>query len=166
MQHRYCAGIFNFTSTFDDALIIILCGSRLKYVRIRAIKSVLGRVRNCVDEQALHCEMAVSSYVCQPNHSYAESMFRLHSDHTRGCVVAGVLPIHSVCMTRTTPPRDYPTVLFIGLWPHSFHKIMYLYSICLVSTICAVTPPSHSISSILTYILFLMHSWCHDMTPC
>ena len=57
-------------------------------------KSVLGRVRNCVGEQALHCEMVASSYVCQPNHSYAESMFRLHSDHTRGCVVAGVL--HSV----------------------------------------------------------------------
>ena len=58
------------------------------------IKSVLGRVRNCVGEQALHCEMVASSYVCQPNHSYAESMFHLHSDHTRGCVVAGVL--HSV----------------------------------------------------------------------
>ena len=53
------------------------------------------------------------------------------------------------CLTRTTPPRDYPTVLFIVLWPHSFHKIMYLYSICLVSTIRAVTPPSHSISAIL-----------------
>ena len=57
-------------------------------------KSVLGRVRNCVGEQALHCDMVASSYMCQPNHSYAESMFRLHSDHTRGYVVAGVL--HSV----------------------------------------------------------------------
>ena len=37
---------------------------------------------------------------------------------------------------RATPPREYPTVLFIGLWPHSFHKIMCLYSICLVSTTC------------------------------
>ncbi len=45
-------------------------------------------------EQALRCEMVVSSYVCQPNHSYADSMFRLRSDPTRGCVVAGVL--HSV----------------------------------------------------------------------
>ena len=54
-------------------------------------KSVLGRVRNCMGEQALHCEMVASSFVCQLNHSYAESMFRLHSDHTRGCVVAGVL---------------------------------------------------------------------------
>ena len=55
-------------------------------------KSVLGRVRNCVGEQALHYDMVASSYVCQPNHSYiyAESMFRFHSDHTRGYVVAGV----------------------------------------------------------------------------
>ena len=57
-------------------------------------KSVLGRVRNCVGEQALHCDMVASSYVCQPIHRYAESMIRLHSDHTRGCVVASVL--HSV----------------------------------------------------------------------
>ena len=92
------------------------------------IKSILGRVHNCIGEQALHYEMVASSYVCQPNHSYAESMFRLHSDHTCGCVVAGVLSDYQ--------PRDYPTVLFIGLWPHSFHKIMYLYSICLVSTTC------------------------------
>ena len=43
------------------------------------------------------------------------------------------------CLVRTAPPREYPRVLFIGLtrlWPHSFHKIMYLYSICLVSTTC------------------------------
>ncbi len=35
-------------------------------------KSVLGRVRNCVGEQALRCEMVASSYVCQPNQSYAD----------------------------------------------------------------------------------------------
>jgi hypothetical protein len=63
-------------------------------IKIILTKSVLGRVRNCVGEQALRCEMVASSYVCQPNHSYADSMFCLHSDHTRGCVVAGVL--HSV----------------------------------------------------------------------
>ena len=79
--------------------------------------------------------------MCQPNHSYAESMFRLHSDHTRGCGVAGVL--YSVWPTNA---RDYPAVLFIGLWPHRSHKIMYLYSICLVSTAwAAVMPPSHYI---------------------
>ena len=64
--------------------------------------------------------MVVSSYMCQPNHSYAESMFRLHSDHIRGCVIADVL--HGVWVKLYTPPRDYPTVLFIGLWPRSFTK--------------------------------------------
>ena len=65
--------------------------TRIVYIYMYSIKSVLGRVCNCVGEQALHCEMVASSYVGQPNHSYAESMFRLHSNHTRGCVVAGVL---------------------------------------------------------------------------
>ena len=57
------------------------------------IKSVLGRVRNCVGEQALHCDNMVASsyYASLTIASYAESMFRLHSDHTRGYVVAGVL---------------------------------------------------------------------------
>ena len=39
------------------------------------IKSVLGRVHNCVSEQALCCEMVALSYVCQPNHSYADFIF-------------------------------------------------------------------------------------------
>jgi hypothetical protein len=111
-------------------------------------KSVLGRVGNCVGEQALCCEVVASSYMCLPNHSYADSIFRLHSDHTCGCVVAGCA---AQCLVRTTPPRDYPTVVFIGLWPHSFHKIMYFYSVCLVSTIRAMTPPSQNVSAILTY---------------
>ena len=79
-------------------------------------------------EQALCSEMVASSYVCQPNHS---SMFHLHSDHTRGCVVVGVL--HSVWPNYPTKGLPY-SINFIGLWPHSFHKIMYLYSICPVST--------------------------------
>ena len=58
---------------------------------IASIKSVLGRVRNCVGERAPRCETVASSYVHQPDHSY---VFRLHSDLTRGGVVAGVL--HSV----------------------------------------------------------------------
>ena len=45
-------------------------------------------------EQALRCEIVVSSYVCQQNHSYADFMFRLHSYHTHAIVVAGVQ--HSV----------------------------------------------------------------------
>ena len=39
-------------------------------------KSVLGRVRNCVGERALRCEMVASSYVCQPSHNCADFMFR------------------------------------------------------------------------------------------
>ena len=96
---------------------------------IRYIKSAsrLRRVRNCVGELALRFEIVASFYVCQPNHSYSHFMFSLHSDLTRATVQ---------CLVRTIPPRECPTVLFIGLWPHSFHKIMYLYSICLVSTTC------------------------------
>ena len=98
-------------------------------------KSVLGRVCNCVGEQALRGEMMASSYVYQPNHSYADFTFSLHSDLIRAIVVAGTR-CAALCLVRATPPRRYPTGLFIGLWPHSFHKIMYLYSICLVSTTC------------------------------
>ena len=64
------------------------------YNAVGNTKSGLRRVRNCVGEQALCCEIVASSYACQPNHSYADFMFRLHSDHTRAIVVAGVL--HSV----------------------------------------------------------------------
>ena len=99
------------------------------------IKSVLGRVRNCVGEQTLRCEMVASSNMYQPNHSYVDFMFHLHSDPIHVIVVAGVLH----CLVRATSPREYPTVLLVGLWPHSFCKIMYLYSICLVSTMCCDT---------------------------
>ena len=75
-------------------------------------KSVLGRVHNYMDEWALLCKMVVSSYVCQPNHSYVDFMFRLHSDFTCDCVVA-------LCCTvsdQNCPIKGiYPTVLFIGL---------------------------------------------------
>ena len=60
-------------------------------VRVSKGKSVLGRVRNCVGKRALCCEMVASSYVHQPDHSYVDFMFRLHSDLTRGHVFAGVL---------------------------------------------------------------------------
>ena len=63
------------------------------------------------------------------------------------------------CQVRATPPRDYPTVLFIGLWPHNFHRIMYLYSIYQVFTTCCDTTltkhtpmPTH-----MSHILFLIH---------
>ena len=92
-----------------------------------ATKSVLGRVRNCVGEQALCCETMASSYVCQPNHSYSD---RLHSDHTHAIVVAGVQ--HSIWSEL---PHQGNTLQYLTrLQPHCFHKIMYLYSICLVST--------------------------------
>ena len=60
-------------------------------------------------------------HACQRNHSYAESMFCLHSDHTRGCVIAGVLQ-H---LARTTPPRNYNVIL-----------VQYLSDMCPVSTTC------------------------------
>ena len=34
-------------------------------------------------------------------------------------------------LVKTTPPREHRLT---HLWPHGFHKIMYLYSVCLVST--------------------------------
>ena len=55
------------------------------------IKSVLGRVGNCVG--TLCYEMVVSSYVNQPNHSYAD--FKICFVYLKhATVVAGVL--HSV----------------------------------------------------------------------
>ena len=42
-------------------------------------------------ELALRFETAASFYVCQPNRSYADFMFSLHSDPTCAIVVAGVL---------------------------------------------------------------------------
>ena len=55
---------------------------------VDTIKSGLKRVRNCMGEQALRCEIVVSSYMCQPNYSYADFMFHLHvhSDHTHAIV--------------------------------------------------------------------------------
>ena len=74
------------------------------------------RVHVCMAEHALHCEITSSSTYDQPNHSSADSMFRLR----------------------------YPTNLkgilcdILCLWPHSFHKIMYFHSIYLVS-ICILS---------------------------
>ena len=45
-------------------------------------------------ELALRFEMVASFYVHQPNHSYTDFKFSLHSDPTCAIVVAGVL--HSV----------------------------------------------------------------------
>ena len=86
--------------------------------------SGLRRVRNCVGELALHFETVASFYMCQPNHGYSHFMFSLHihSDPTRAIVVAGVLS--ALCLVRATPPREYPTVLFTGLWPRSFHVLV------------------------------------------
>ena len=66
------------------------------------------------------------------NLSCSHFMFSLHSDLT--------VPLWlQVCCTmsgQSYPTKEYPTGLFIGLWPHCFHKIMYLYCICLVFTTC------------------------------
>ena len=75
---------------------------------------------------AVHCDMVASSYLCQPNHSYAESMFRLHSDHTRDCVVAAVL--HS-------PTKRLPCSIIIHRLVATQFSVL-VYSICLVSTMC------------------------------
>ena len=44
-------------------------------------------------------------------------------------------------------PREYPTVLFIGLWPHSCPKVIIILA-CLI--ICQImiyyVPPSHNVS--------------------
>ena len=50
----------------------------------------------------------------------------------------------------------YPTVVFIGLWPHTKSCTAFIWYL-----LRAVTPPSHYISAILTYrsyIIFLIHS--------
>ena len=57
-------------------------------------KSVLGRVRAWASKLYTVIWLRHPTYASLTIASYAESMFRLHSDHTRGCVVAGVL--HSV----------------------------------------------------------------------
>ena len=58
---------------------------------------------------------------------------RTHSDPTH----AMWLPVCCAVSGQSYPTKGIPyTGLFKGLWPHSFHKIMYLYSICLVSNIC------------------------------
>ena len=76
------------------------------YGFIRGIKSVLGRVCGCVGKQAPHCEVVVTSSMCQPNYNYADSMFRLYSDPTHAFVVSGVL--HSV--QSQLPTKGIPTV--------------------------------------------------------
>ena len=58
-----------------------------KYIHMYK-QECIGRVCNWL---ALHCEIVASSYMCQPNHSYADFMFRLHSDLTPTTVGAGML---------------------------------------------------------------------------
>ena len=99
---------------------------------VHTAKSVLGRVRNCVGEQALRCEMVASFYVHQPNHSYADSCFVY-------IVILHVLlwlQVHCTVSGQSYPTKGLPYCIIHSLWPHSFYKIMYLYSICLVSTTC------------------------------
>ena len=126
------------------------------------IYSTKGRVRNCVGKQAVKWWHHPTN-MCQTNHNYAESMFRLH------IVIIHMAVWLQVCYTvsgRTTPLiiRDYPVVLFIGLWPHSFIKsctctafVWYL----LYWVLCAVMPLSHYINAITyrSYVFFLIHSW-------
>ena len=90
---------------------------------IRFDKSVLGRVRNCVGEQALCCEMVASSYVHQPYHSYADFMFRLHSDPTHAIVVAGVLH----CVWSELPTKGIPYSIIHRLVATQFSYLSGIY---------------------------------------
>ena len=87
-------------------------------------KSVLGRVRSCVGEQALRCEMVAPSYMCQPNHV---SMCFVYT------VIIHVAVWLQVCCTVSAPQRDlsYSIIHRLVSGTHSFHEIMYLYSIYL-----------------------------------
>ena len=87
-------------------------------------------------ELALHFEMVVSFYVCQPNHSYADLVYT---------VILHVPLWLQVCCTESG--QSYPTSICTAFVWH---------------LLCVVTPLSQDISTILTYssyILFLIHSW-------
>ena len=83
-------------------------------------------------ERALRSETLASSYVYQPDHSYADFVFRLHSDLTHAIDVAGTR-----CAVCTVSGRNCPCTLSIIhrlvaiSW--SFHKIVHLS--CTASTI-------------------------------
>ena len=122
-------------------------------------KSVLRKVRKCVGELALCFEMVASFYVCQPNHSYADFMFSLHSDLTRATVVAGVL--HRVWSEL---PHQGSTLQYYSL--ACGHTVFMKSCTCTAFVwylLHAVTPLSQNISKILvltyrSYVLFLIHS--------
>ena len=119
-------------------------------------KSVLGRVRNCMGERALCCETMASSYECQPNHTYTDLMFRLHSDCTRAIVVAGVL--HSIWSEL---PHQGNTLKYYSLACGHVVIKSYTCTAFVWYLLHAMMPPSHNISAILMYrsnVLFLIHS--------
>ena len=118
---------------------------------------------HCSDMQLEQCQMVICRFIAAVQYMHVLRQLRqgfctivLHCRITHALVVADVL--HSVWSELSH--KGIPTALFIGLWPHCFHKIMtlYQYSICLVSTTMLMMPLSHNISAILThmsYILFL-----------
>ena len=65
-------------------IYVELAQARPNYTCTYSIKSVLGRVRSCVGEQALRggIILPVSAY----NHSYADIMFYLYSDHAHATI--------------------------------------------------------------------------------
>ena len=123
------------------------------------IKSVLGRVRNCVGKQALCCEMVALSYI-----SLTIAM-------QISCLVYTVI-LHvplwlQVCCTvsdQSYPTKEIPYRIIHRLVVTVFIKscpctafVWYLLH--------AVTPLSQNISSILThrsYILSLIHVWLYN----
>ena len=105
---------------------------------MHSIESGLRRVRNCVGKLALRFEM-VYSY----GHSTCVSLTvaihiscLVYSDPTRAIVVTGVL--HCVTVSgQSYPTKGLPySIIHRLVATPFFNNIMYLYSICLVSTTC------------------------------
>ena len=103
--------------------------------------------------------MVTSSYIRQPNHSYhyAESMFRLHSDLTHGCVVAGEL--HSVWQNYPTRGLDNQYMVKTPLFFTVLRKIKCLAPWASHVRIAAshITSQKHNITQGTGYII-IAHS--------
>ena len=111
-----------------------------------------------VYEQALRCEMVASSHVCQPNHNY------VHSDNNIHVAVSLQVHVLHACQCLFYPKGlSYSIIHRVVATQFSQKFIIYLYSICLIST-SAVMPPSHEILIYRSYVLFLIHTRDLDYT--
>ena len=62
-------------------------------------------------------------------------------------------------LVKTTPPRGHRLT---HLWPHGLHKIMYLYSVCLVSTTYYDTERKRNINIIGVTCNIMYYSWYNE----